>query len=110
MVAVATPAWYCTRTDPQTLPVHTLGAAQSVAEVATVQLTLHMLAAESHRKPPGQVLVTAAAQVPAPLHARGAVSTAPVGHRPAAHDVPLEKNRQALAPLQVPSVPQLIAP
>ena len=78
---------YCTRIDPQTVPVQTLGAAQSAAEVATVQVALHMLLAASHRKPPGQAAVVDTPQVPA-LHVRGDVSTAPVGQLPAAHTVP----------------------
>src|SRR5262245_2736184 len=107
---VTPPASYCSSSVPQTTPVHTLGGAQSAAEVATVQLTLHTLVAALHWNPPGQLALVAAPQVPAPSHSRAGVSTAPVGQRAATHTVPATNRRQAPAPSQVPSVPQLAAP
>ena len=48
-------------------------------------------------------------QVPVPLQDRADVSVDPV-QAAAAQDVPVAYSRQPPAPLQVPSVPQVLAP
>ena len=52
-------------------------------------------------------LIVAAAQTPAPSHARDGVNVDPV-QLAAAHDVPMAYLRHAPAPLQVPSLPQVV--
>jgi hypothetical protein len=88
----------------QTLAMHTLGAAQSVSTVQVVRQALLVPHAKgSHGD------VVAAWQVPVPLQVRAALSVEPVQPGPA-HWVPLPYRRQAPAPLQKPSVPQVAAP
>jgi hypothetical protein len=56
----------------QVVPLQTLGAVQSVAEVAFVQVFLQMLLVVSHAKAPQDVGV-AAVQVPVPLQTEAGV-------------------------------------
>jgi len=81
-----------------------LGATQSAS---AVQMVRHAAPAASHLYFP-HGLIVAAAQTPAPSHARDDVNVEPV-QLAAAHDVPMAYLRHAPAPLQVPSLPQVVA-
>ena len=101
---------YCNRKTPQMVPVQTLGAAQSVVCVATVQLVRQTFAAMLQLKPPAHRPLAEVWHVPAPLHRRGWTWVAPVLQEAATQRVPLAKSRHAPDPSQVPSVVQLAAP
>jgi hypothetical protein len=84
--------------------LQTLGARQSAS---AVQVVRQAAPAASHLYFPHGPVV-AAPQTPAPSHARDDVNVDPV-QLAAAHDVPMTYFRQAPAPLQVPSLPQVVA-
>src|ERR1051325_4874986 len=94
LFALVSAHMYCRRIEPQMLPVHTLGEAQSVAWVGIVQLVRHTLLPVLQLKPPGHVPVVEVWQVPAPLHRRGCTCVAPVLQLPGTQVVPLANRRQ----------------
>src|SRR5882724_1448722 len=98
---------YCSRNTPQMLPVHTLGAAQSVACVGIVHDVRQALLPVLQLNPPAQVPVVEVWQVPVPLHSRGCTNVAPVLQLPATQVVPLAYFRQPPEPSQVPSLPHV---
>jgi hypothetical protein len=81
-----------------------LGATQSAS---AVQVVRHAAPAASHLYFP-HALMVAAAQTPAPSHARDDVTVDPV-QLAAAQDVPMTYLRHAPAPLHVPSLPHVVA-
>ena len=88
----------------QVFALQMFGATQSAA---TPHVVRQVPAGMSHWYFP-QDDVVAAAQTPAPSHRRAEVKVEPV-QLPATHCVPLMYLRQAPAPLQVPSLPQVDA-
>jgi len=88
----------------QVFALQMFGATQSAS---TPHVVRHLPAGMSHWYFP-QDDVVAAAQTPAPSHRRAEVKVEPV-QLPATHCVPLMYLRQAPAPLQVPSLPQVDA-
>ena len=85
-----------------------LGATQSVAAVAVVQLVRQLPPVVSQVYFP-HIVVVAAAQAPAPSHVRPDRAVVEFMHMDGAHCVPLMCLRHAPAPLQVPSLPQVDA-
>jgi len=88
----------------QLLPLQILGTTQSAL---AVQLVLQAPVTSSQAYFPHEVVV-AAAQLPAPSQSRGELAVEPV-QLALAHCVPLMCLRQAPAPLQVPSLPHVVA-
>jgi hypothetical protein len=89
----------------QVVPLQTLGAVQSVVEVATVQVFLQIWLVASQAKAPQEV-GAAGVQVPVPLQSEAGVWVEPV-QVAAAHWVPAAYFWQAAAPLQNPLLPQV---
>jgi hypothetical protein len=87
----------------QLLPMQVNGATQSAS---TAQVALHAPEPQTYGL---HIDVVAVWQVPVPLHDRADVSVEPVQVW-AAHWMPDAYRRQAPAPLQKPSVPQVFAP
>ena len=89
---------------PQLPPMHVLGDTQSPSALHVVR---HAFAVGSQLNGSQSELVTVL-QTPAPSHVRWGVHVDPV-HAAGAHGMPIAHKRHPPAPLQVPSVPHVVA-